>query len=612
MKTASLKERILLLFILLAGCLLRFYNISQQSFWLDELHTAIEADPALSWSALGEYLKCCDQHPPLFFILEKTLFTIFGSSEFVARSLSAISGMIGIWVVFLLGTKLYTVRLGLVAAALTSFNYFHILYSQEARPYAMAFLFASLSFLYLIHLIKKPTLKNSLLHALFTLLLIGTHYFGLFVFASQIVIAILFWIYEKEEKKKLFKYLFVSALIIGICYSPWLPFLSTMTSIKSFWIQPVAQSFATDFFYNYFGNSDVLKPFILLFFIVSLLQIFLQVNDQKNLEKDSQLLFAFIICFGWIVISYLIPYLRSLLVVPMLYPRYSIVLLPAFIIILSFGIELIKNAFIKYSILIVFVVLSLIDILFVKEYYTKQSKGQFREMAAFVSADSSLIFPVYGGSTGWHQQYYNKQFGNTAKITEDRLDGNLNLFLDSVGNARMPGFWLTGGQGSKKPDIHELKQLESGYLLVKSADFYETWAQLYLDKKKAADKLMMLNYTTFSPYQTFTLNGDTVVAIWDKQVVSNTIKLNKGKYRVNFELKGDKALDVFPHLEIRIDDYSIGQCDVTAFFEFYTFNLEINEDQESEITIIMHNDAVNSDSKEDRNAFIKSISFMKQ
>ena len=74
-----------LLTIILAGFFLRFTGLFRQSFWLDELHTMNETDPAVSWAELFRYLKCCDQHPPLFFILEKIAFSVFGQSEFVAR-----------------------------------------------------------------------------------------------------------------------------------------------------------------------------------------------------------------------------------------------------------------------------------------------------------------------------------------------------------------------------------------------------------------------------------------------------------------------------------------------------------------------------------------------
>jgi uncharacterized membrane protein len=245
---------------------LRFYKLGFQSLWLDEIHTAIEAGSGSTWADLFNYLKCCDQHPPLFFIAEKLMFLVFGSNEIIARILPALAGTFSIWMIYLLGKEFYSSKLGLVAATLLCFNYFHINYSQEARPYSFAFLFTILSFLYLIRFIKNPGRKLSIQYAASTLLMIGSHYFGLFVLLAQIGISIFFWVYE-EEKIKFLKFYALSGLIIFVCFIPWFPFLLAMSAIKSFWVKPVEPGFALNFFHEYFGNSDLLNPVLLVIFI---------------------------------------------------------------------------------------------------------------------------------------------------------------------------------------------------------------------------------------------------------------------------------------------------------------------------------------------------------
>ena len=143
--------------MLLTGLLLRFYGLTYQSLWLDELHTMNEADPAISWSNLFSQLKCCDPHPPLHFIITRLAFTIFGHTEFVARAISALIGTASIAALYLLGKEMCNKTVGLIAAALTCVNYYNIYYSQEARMYILAFLFAALSYLYFIKLIKNTT-----------------------------------------------------------------------------------------------------------------------------------------------------------------------------------------------------------------------------------------------------------------------------------------------------------------------------------------------------------------------------------------------------------------------------------------------------------------------
>jgi uncharacterized membrane protein len=92
------------------------------------------------------YLKCCDQHPPLSFFLTRISFEFFGHTAISARLISAITGTVSVWGMYLLGKEILNRNLGLIAAALTTVNFYNLYYSQEARGYITAFLFATLSF----------------------------------------------------------------------------------------------------------------------------------------------------------------------------------------------------------------------------------------------------------------------------------------------------------------------------------------------------------------------------------------------------------------------------------------------------------------------------------
>src|SRR5689334_13818440 len=136
--------------ILLIGFLIRIRGLTYQSLWLDELHTMNEAGYNISFSELFHYLRCCDQHPPLYFLLEKISFSLFGHNAWAARFVSVLAGTAGIGAMYLLGKELYDKKAGWIAAILTAVNFYHISYSQEARPYILAFLFAALSFVWFI------------------------------------------------------------------------------------------------------------------------------------------------------------------------------------------------------------------------------------------------------------------------------------------------------------------------------------------------------------------------------------------------------------------------------------------------------------------------------
>lgn len=480
-----------ILLILLAAFILRIWGLTTQSLWLDELHNMNEADPSLPWSELFEALRCCDQHPPLYFIIERLAFTFFGHTEFVARSISVIAGTVSVWVMFLLGKEVYNKKLGYITALLTCVNYYNIFYSQEARGYSFLFLFAAWSFLYFIRLIKSPVRKNAILYVVFTLLMMYSHYFGLFAAISQGVLALLFIFLEGKgpSRIKLFKTFLFSGIVLAIGYAPWIPFLLKMSDIKSFWIGTISGDFAITFFKEYFGGAKILIFTLVLLLAFYILNVFLKFRGAslKNI-KDHPLPFSFIIIAGWVFITYAIPYIRSILVVPMLHPRYTIVVVPAILLAIAFGIALIKKPLIMYITALI-VILSLVDIISIKKYYTGIHKTQFREMTAFVVGENKENYPIINQLTSWHQSYYLKKMGSNAKL----LTGDKENLVDSIltpGNPdwNFKGFWIVGAHGDKPISDEKKKLLEKDYILLKQQQFSDAWAQLFIFKKDIKER----------------------------------------------------------------------------------------------------------------------------
>src|SRR5260370_30451290 len=69
-----------------------------------------------------------------------------GNSEAFIRSLSVIPGIFNIFIIYLLGARLLSQKVGMVAAFLLAIHVSHLAYSQEARSYSLVTLLRSLSF----------------------------------------------------------------------------------------------------------------------------------------------------------------------------------------------------------------------------------------------------------------------------------------------------------------------------------------------------------------------------------------------------------------------------------------------------------------------------------
>src|SRR3989344_6489442 len=159
-----LNTHILLLAVLLLGFSVRIWGLGSAEIFHDEGLYAfrsigyldyvqnIDQTTPIEWFADRELpwwtnLSFHDA-PPLFFLVQHIFFRIFGDSLFVARLPSLIAGMFAIWLMFLIGRKLFSdferphqylaVRplssdlTGLLAALFLSINHIHIWISRTS------------------------------------------------------------------------------------------------------------------------------------------------------------------------------------------------------------------------------------------------------------------------------------------------------------------------------------------------------------------------------------------------------------------------------------------------------------------------------------------------
>lgn len=163
----------------------RFPTLSLQSFWLDETYTEHLIHLGFG-RMLGEIPKT-ESTPPVYYALAWIWTRVFGSSEFGLRSLSALAGALTVTLGYGLATRLGGLRAGLVAGVLLAFSPLMIWYSQEARAYSLAGLFATASVLCLVLYVESGSPRWLARWALTAALGLATHYFVVFVVAPELV-----------------------------------------------------------------------------------------------------------------------------------------------------------------------------------------------------------------------------------------------------------------------------------------------------------------------------------------------------------------------------------------------------------------------------------------
>jgi 4-amino-4-deoxy-L-arabinose transferase-like glycosyltransferase len=163
------------------GAALRFATLDLQSYRYDEAVTVGRVLHANFFDTFATVPKS-ESTPPLYYLLAWLWSKAFGTGEVGLRSLSALAGTASIAVAYLAAVTLRLPRrAGLLAAAIVAVNPVLIWFSQDARAYALVFLFAALSFLFFARARRAGAGRDIAWWAAFSVLAIATHYFAGFL-----------------------------------------------------------------------------------------------------------------------------------------------------------------------------------------------------------------------------------------------------------------------------------------------------------------------------------------------------------------------------------------------------------------------------------------------
>lgn len=139
--TQKLSPRSLLLVILLLAALLRLWKLDQVPINLfgDEVDVGYQAYSLLKTGRdyMGQFLpfyihSLSEWRAPLFIYSTIPTVLVFGLNEWGVRLSSAVFGILGVYLIYLLGKRLYSERVGLIAALSLAILPWHIHYSRAA------------------------------------------------------------------------------------------------------------------------------------------------------------------------------------------------------------------------------------------------------------------------------------------------------------------------------------------------------------------------------------------------------------------------------------------------------------------------------------------------
>lgn len=608
------KENYILTAILALATFLRIYKVDYQSIWTDEILSMNNSDPKLTFKQLYDSVLFWDYLPHLYFYLLRIAFEIFGFTTMVARMLSAIIGIVGVYSIYLLGKEIFNKRVGLIAALFLSVNYFHIYYSQEVRPYGLLFLFSTLSFYRLVVFIKDSSLKNAIYYGIFTGLIINAHFFGFITIFSQCLLLLYFIIKsEPENRKKLFINSVIAGIIAILVILPGYAAILRMLEIKSFWLATPTADVYSNLLKEVLGNSEMIWYAATVVFISYFIAIFNQKekDDSKSL-KNNKLIFSSIILFFWLATSLLIPLIKSHLDVSMIVSRYFISVVATLLVALAIGVDLIKNNTIKGIVILYVALFSVVDLFVVKKYYSTPQKAQFRELIEAIKKKNSDNVKVVT-PWNWLLPYFLQdrpeiKIENSAAIKD---------YISNVknGTTKPSSFWFLDIATSKielPPDLQQY--LDETFYLKERLEFKDVWANYYVPKIEAENKVNANEFglSMFSPGKVDSQGSMTLLE--NANLRTEFITLEKGTYNmvINATSLPDKPINgENAHFKIKLNGIEIANYYVSekpdASQKVIPFAYDKNE--KVRFQLIYDNDIL-IDGK-DRNVIIRSIKLQK-
>ena len=392
---------LILLIILLIGTTLRFYRLDLRSIWYDEagkIHTAVYP------FSLTEFLQHKDAKKPAYLCLLKIWMRIFGENEFAVRSLSVICGILSIFFLFLLASELFLNSVGLISCFFLSISPFHIYYSQQNLDYSLLLLLVILSTLFFLKIQKRPRKLLFFSYGIINILLCYTHMFGLYVVLIHTIC--LFLLKRKFFLKR--EWLVTQgSLFIAILPLFYFIFFRSPQVNEMAWIsKPNIYNLLEIIKAVTYGGEKLAQGGVgfevdknrlwfarLLIFICTLLVvkgIFSYKGSSrsgKTLNKNNFLNKHKIIFLTiWFAAPVLATFIFSFLIFPIYVIRYLIIIMPAYLILMTIGILSIKALRTRLIILALMAILTS-QALWV--YFHPEELDSWREIAARVKKEIS-------------------------------------------------------------------------------------------------------------------------------------------------------------------------------------------------------------------------------
>lgn len=395
-----------IILLLVTGSLFRFYGLEHESLANDELSSCYRSSFSSISSVVSEGVMP-DVHPPGYQILIFFVKQGIGNSPAALRLPSAIAGVMCIYVLFILGRKLFSPSVGFLSAAFLTVSPVHIWYSQEARAYSILVLLVTMSVYLLVRMIQNlekesnPGLSNTICFIAVNILMEYFHYLGLLMAVLASGAILLFTIFRRSGLKASVAVCIVSAA----AFVPWIPAALKQSGSENYITTPGISSLQS-LYYEYMSWSRVMQVLFAIIVPAALI-----VYRRRRSYAETIPLYGLTIVIMWIVLPILTALAISFLLVPIVTNRNLLVTLPAFFLLLSVSVHiLLKSRLLRFLVGALILLLLAVQLLFIRKHYTRPHKSQFREVARFTAENVDPGSDYLIVASSWNEFYFDYYF----------------------------------------------------------------------------------------------------------------------------------------------------------------------------------------------------------
>ena len=410
--TRNLDKRILWgwITILVGAVIIYAAGITHESLWYDEAYSAVIAS-YLPWEIPAQVWV--DNHPPLYYMLLSVVRLVLGNSEWALRSLS-VAGAVGL---VGLGAgpvrRIFGNRNAFLYAIVVLFTPAVLIYAHEARMYSLAICAVTAGALYGYLAVTENRRRDWVFFGVATLAGAYLHYYGL-IAGFFLHLLIFLWLVTKR-RGQLKAYLIVATVVV-VVYLPWLIVFirQTLGAQKAFWLGPLSWeaiqvAFLQPFTYKEqfpaltFARflSDIQPTQTLAFALAMLLCLSgLILPWRKGAGREAGFgRFVLLTYLGVVTTTLLV----SLLLMPLFFSRYLLVVSGLFLLLVSLGIGMLPGKVLPWVAAVLFAALNIFTI---KGIYTEYFNHPMRQLVVtldeavqpgdlIITSDSYSLGPAF-------------------------------------------------------------------------------------------------------------------------------------------------------------------------------------------------------------------------